>query len=57
MGYKDVGNALPLRFWNEACEAEEIEKQGAGINGDFLIAGFNNEGIVEVVCDLHRLPE
>jgi hypothetical protein len=56
MSDKDVCDAAPLGFWDERGEPEPIKKQCARINGNSLIAGLNQEGIISIKFYFHVAP-
>ena len=48
-----MGKIRPVFVRNQGGQAEVLEKRGAGIDRDFLVPGFNQEGIIAKIANLH----
>ena len=53
VGYKYMGNAFPFGFRDYGGEFKKIEEQPTRIDRYFFIARFDDESVVEIVCDFH----
>ena len=56
VSYKYMRDAFPFGFRDHRGEFKKIKEQPAWIDGYFFIARFDDEGVVEIVCNFHVDP-